>query len=129
MYDKTKIPEKSAADHQLSLQLLCKTPLPKSVQLLGFQGETEAKVWAGFHELSLDKRPFEKQLSLHYLFSLVDYATSDPPHSHQRLHIEIPDPHSQRNVNIHFNFKHRNRLNDSQVASSREGLLRTLNSV
>lgn len=73
--DKTKILEETAAEHQLSLQLLCNTPLTKSVQLLHFQRETEAKVWAGFHKLCLDKTPFEKQLSLHYLFSPVDYAT------------------------------------------------------
>lgn len=72
----------------------CVTPLTKLVQLLDFQGETEAKIWAGFHEPCLDKRPFEKQLSLHYLFSPVDYVTSDSPGSHQRHHIEIPDPHS-----------------------------------
>lgn len=47
------------------------SPLTASVLLLDFQGETEAKVWAGFHKLCLDKRPFEKQPLEHYLFSPV----------------------------------------------------------
>lgn len=99
MTRKTKMPDNSLQhDHQLSLQL----PLTESVQLLDLPGETEAKVWAGFHEPCSDNRPFEKQLSQHYLFSPSDYATSDPPHSHQRPQIEIPGPYSQRNVNIHL---------------------------
>lgn len=103
MTRQTKTPENSLQhDHQLRLQLLCNTPLTKSAQLLVFQGEAEAKVWAGFHEPCLDKRPFEKQLSQHYLFSPSDYATSDPPRSHQRPRIEIPGPYSQRNINIHL---------------------------
>lgn len=93
-HDETKIPEESAAVHQLSLQLLGNTPLTKSMQLLHFQRETEAQVWAEFHKLCLDKRPFEKQLSVHYLFSPFDYATSEAPRPHWRHHIEIPDPHS-----------------------------------
>lgn len=90
------------SDHQLSLQLLCSTILTESVQLLDFQWETEAKVWAGFHESCLDKRPFQKRLSQHHLFSPGDYATSDPSRSHQRPQIEIPGPYSQRKVNTHL---------------------------
>lgn len=50
------------------------SPLTASLLLLDFQGETEAKVWAGFHKLCLDKRPFEKQPLEHYLFSPGDLA-------------------------------------------------------
>lgn len=95
-------------NHQLSLQLLCSTILTESVQLLDIQWETEAKVWAGFHKPCLDKRPFEKQLSQHCLFSPGDYATSDPPRSHQRPQIEIPGPYSQSKYTL--NFKHMNSL-------------------
>jgi len=95
--------QQSAAQPAASLTTTLQyTPLTESVQLVDFQGETEAKVWAGCCKPCLDKKPFEKQLSQHCLFSPRDYATSEPPCSHQRPPVETLGPYAQRNVNIHL---------------------------
>lgn len=56
--------------------------------------------------------------SFHCLFSPVDYATSDPPRSHQTSHWNSR-PSFTKKCKYTLNFEHRNRLTDSQVASGR----------
>lgn len=93
-----------AARLSVSMELLCDvsaSPLAESVLLTDFQGEIEAKLWAGFYLLCLDKGTLRK--SFHS-------ASCALPMNRQRRILHTPtrdlrsrfQPYSDKNANRHL---------------------------